>query len=75
MQLIGEELMEMATKSHKGESRGSKRSHRDEMTTGVRERKIAEIKAQLQALEERLQEQEKQKGKWIFPLKGKRVIW
>ena len=35
MQRIAEELMAMekTTKSHKGESRGSKRSHIDEMTT------------------------------------------
>ncbi len=78
MQRIVEELMvmEKATKSHKGDrGRGSEKFHRDEVTGGVREREIAEIKAQLQVLEERLQEQEKQKGKWLFPLKGKRVIW
>ena len=78
MQLIGEELMvkEMTTKSHKGDrGRGSKKCHRDEVTGGVREREIVEIKAQLHILEKRLQEQEKQKGKWLFPLQGKRVIW
>lgn len=78
MQRIAEELMAMekAAKIHKGDrGRGSEKCHKGEMTAGVREREIAEIKAQLQVLEERLQEQEKQQGKWIFPLKGKRVIW
>ena len=41
--------------------RGTEKCHRDEMTAGVRERKIAEIKAQLQVLEEWLQEQKNQK--------------
>lgn len=45
------------------------------MTTGIREREIAIMKVQLQVLEEWLQEQKNQNGKWIFPLKGKRVIW
>ena len=74
MQCIAEELMAMekATKIHKGDrGRGSEKCHRDEVTGGVREREIAEIKAQLQVLEKWLQEQEKQKGKWLFPLKGK----
>lgn len=55
--------------------RGSEKCHRDEMTAEVREREIAVIKVQLQVLEEWLQEQEDQNRKWIFPLKGKRVIW
>jgi len=78
MQRIAEELLakEKTTKSHKGDrGRGSEKCHRDEMTAGVRERKIVEIKAQLQVLEKQLQDQGKQKGKWLFPLKGKRVIW
>ena len=41
------------------------------MTDEVREREIAVMKVQLQVLEEWLQEQENQKGGWIFPLKGK----
>ena len=45
------------------------------MTVGVREREIAVMKVQLQVLEEWLQEHKSHNGKWIFPLKGKRVIW
>ena len=41
----------------------------DGMTTGVREREIEIMKVQLQVLEEWLQEQKDQNGKWIFPLK------
>ncbi len=44
--------------------RGSEECHRDEMTAKVREREIAVMKVQLQVLEEWLQEQENQKGKW-----------
>ena len=55
--------------------RSSEECHRDEMTAEVREREIAVMKVQLQVLEEWLQEQENQSRKWIFPLKGKRVIW
>ena len=55
--------------------RGSEECHRGEMTDGVREREIAVMKVQLQVLEEWLQEQENQNRGWIFPLKGKRVIW
>ena len=58
-----------------GRGRGSEKCHRDEMTAEVREREILVIKVQLQVLEEWLQEQENQKGKWLFPLKGKRVTW
>ena len=49
--------------------KGSEECHRGKMTDKVREREIAVMKVQL------LQEQENQKGGWIFPLKGKRVIW
>ena len=45
------------------------------MTDKVKEREIAVMKVQLQVLQEWLQEQENQKGGWIFPLKGKRVSW
>ncbi len=33
------------------------------------------MKVQLEVLEEWIQEQKNQNGKWIFPLRGKRVIW
>ena len=55
--------------------RGPEECHRDEMTAEVREREIVVMKVQLQVLEEWLQYQEDQNRKWIFPLKGKRVIW
>ena len=45
------------------------------MTAEVREREIAVMKVQLQVLEEWLQEQENQNRGWIFPLRGKRMIW
>jgi len=45
------------------------------MTDEVREREIAVMKVQLQVLEEWLQEQENQNRGWIFPLRGKRMIW
>ena len=52
-----------------------KRQLVDGMTTGIQEREIEVMKLQLQVMEEWLQEQKDQNGKWIFPLKGKRVIW
>jgi len=55
--------------------RGLETWHRNGMTAGVREREIAVMKIQLQVLEEWLQEQKNQNRKWIFPLKGKRMIW
>ena len=55
--------------------RGSEECHRDETTAEVRGREIAVMKVQLKVLEEWLQEQEDQNRKWLFPLKGKRVIW
>ena len=55
--------------------RGSEECHKGKMTDEVREREIAVMKVQLQVLEEWLQEQENQNRGWIFPLKGKRVIW
>ena len=36
---------------------------------------IAVMKVELEILEGWLQEEENQRGGWIFPLKGKRVIW
>ena len=54
---------------------GLEEFHRGEMTDEVREREIAVMKVQLQVLEQWLQKQENQNRGWIFPLKGKRVIW
>ena len=53
--------------------RGSKECHIDKMKD--RERDIAVMKVQLEVLKEWLQEEENQRGGWIFPLKGKKVIW
>ena len=71
--MMSEKLMEKMIMEN--QRRGSEECHRGEMTDEVREREIAVMKVQLQVLEEWLQEQEDQNRKWIFPLKGKRVIW
>ena len=71
--MVSEKLMEKMIMED--QRRGSEECHRDEMTAEVREREIAVMKVQLQVLEEWLQEQENQNRGWIFPLKGKRVIW
>ena len=39
-----------------------------------RKRDIGVMKVQLEVLQEWLQEEENQRGGWIFPLKGKKVI-
>ena len=70
VQLMASEKMIM-----EDQRRGSEECHNDEMTAEVRERDIAVMKVQLQVLEEWLQEQEDQNRKWLFPLKGKKVIW
>lgn len=61
-ELMGKMIME-------DQRRGLEECHRGEMTDEVREREIAVMKVQLQVLQEWLQEQENQKGGWIFPLK------
>ena len=55
--------------------RGSKECHIDQMNDEDIERDIAVMKVQPEVLKEWLQEEENQKGGWIFPLKGKKVIW
>ena len=52
-----------------------KECHRGNMADKVRERDIAVMKVQLEVLKEWIQEEENQRGGWIFPLKGKKVIW
>ena len=71
--MMSEKLMEKMIMEDQRIS--SEEFRRGEMTDEVREREIAVMKVQLQVLEEWLQEQENQNRKWIFPLKGKRVIW
>ena len=68
--MVSEELMKMIMEDQR---RDSKECHRDQMKD--REREIAVMKVQLEVLKEWLQEEENQRGGWIFPLKGKRVIW
>ena len=55
--------------------RGSKECHRDNMNDENRERDNAVMKVQLEVLKEWLQEEGNQRGGWIFPLKGKILIW
>ena len=71
--MVSEKLMEKMIMED--QRRGSEECHRGDMTDKVREREIAVMKVQLQVLQEWLQEQENQNRGWIFPLKGKRVIW
>ena len=71
--MVSEKLMEKMIMED--QRRGSEECHRGEMTDEVREREIAVMKVQLQVLEEWLKEQENQNRGWIFPLKGKRMIW
>ena len=55
--------------------RGSKECHRDKMNDEDRKRDIGMMKVQLEELKGWLQEEGNQRGGWIFPLKGKKVIW
>ena len=74
MQLIvSEELMKKMIMED--QRRGSKECHREKMNYEDRERDITVMKVQLKVLEGWLQEKEKQRGRWTFPLKGKKVIW
>ena len=70
---MSEKLMKkMIMEDHR---KGSKEFHRDKMNDDDRERDIAVMKVQLEVLKGWLQEEKNQRGGWIFPLKGKKVIW
>ena len=55
--------------------RGCKECHRDKMNDEDRKIDIAVMKVRLEVLKEWLQDEENQRGGWIFPLKGKKLIW